>query len=252
MAKAETSAPVTTSGVESEQKGTGGAKRPSGDVERVNNARQPAAAQSASVPDWSDAYARRSYKLGITLKDFKAIPFPEETRYPGTFPVCSDNLSALEGSDADLVDLQYYPGQNIGVIKCQFFYKADVGVMQASLFLGSFHPITNDFYFFRVKSKNDEPILFLISSPFVSNAFDDVVKEFEEVFGPPSARSNSEVQNKIGNKFENTDVIYQNTSSEILLSRYGENLDRSLLEYVLVEVYDRVKKLEKDKTKGPL
>ncbi|TIQ52207.1 hypothetical protein [Mesorhizobium sp.] len=186
------------------------------------------------------------------MKDFKAIPFPEEARYPGTFPVCSDNLSALEGSEADLVDLQYYPWQNIGVVKCQFFYKSNAGVMQASLFMGSFSPITNDFYFFRVKSKNDEPILFLISSPFASNAFDDVVKEFEEVFGPPSARSNSEVQNKIGNKFENTDVVYQNASSEILLSRYGENLDRSLLEYVLVEVYDRVEKLEKDKTKGPL
>lgn len=210
---------------------------------------QPTVAPTPTASSSSEPYSRRNYKLGATLSDFKKMPHPDPDAWPNAYPVCSDTLTAPTGTPLGrLDDLQEYLWKELGVIKCQFFYETpDREAISAGLYLDSVSPFENDFYFFP-KSDGAEPILFMISSPFPSGRFDEVASAFEQKFGKPKLREDVPVQNKIGNVFENTQIMYSNGTSMIVLRRFGENLDRSSLMYELNETFDHVTSLEKKRT----
>lgn len=210
-----------------------------------NSASEGAAAQ---VSIWPDAFSRRNYKLGMTLKAFKQARYPDEKKWPGAFPVCSNAIPAQLANSPEVVDLQYHLWKEIGVIMCEFFYHSNDltrltgrDLWPAGLMLGNVSPMTNQFYFAPTE-KGGEPLLFLVASEFPSDRFDETVLAFEELLGKPKTSSNQSVQNKIGNTFQNTIIQYENQVSLIILERFGQNLNRSSVKYIGMPLYDAVVK----------
>src|ERR1700730_156610 len=39
---------------------------------------------------WQDAYSRRNYQLGITISQFRTLPYPDQKEWPNAYVVCTD------------------------------------------------------------------------------------------------------------------------------------------------------------------
>ncbi len=46
-------------------------------------------ATALESPQWPDAYARRDYKLGMSLTDFRNFPYPDQEKWPNSYPIAS-------------------------------------------------------------------------------------------------------------------------------------------------------------------
>ena len=203
----------------------------------------PTAAQ-----DWTTAYARRVYRLGTTLSDFKKTPYPDQSGWPGAVAACDD------GPTTSGAILDSNPWKRIGVVECSFFYRqndTDPFVQPAGLLLGDVSPATNNFYFYPPKD-GAEPVLFLIDTEGYGGWFDQTVAAFRAQQGEPSSVETVPMQNGFGAAFFNTVVTYHNSCSQIVLSRYGDDLNTFRVRYVLNLIGDRVEKAAAVGSAAPL
>jgi hypothetical protein len=176
----------------------------------------------------ADAYDRRGYKLGITVAEFKRLPYPEKRAEFDASPRCSDGPWPTE--NVPFPFFLRYPGWgSIGVIECRFF---DRHLDAAGLALGAHAELDNAFYFFAPEPSRD-PILFYIETVGSQDNFASTVRAFEERLGKPTTSVKRTVQNRLGNSFSDLEVVYDNSSSTIVLEPYYESIDKFSVSYRL-------------------
>jgi hypothetical protein len=180
------------------------------------------ASTAAPQSPWPDAHARRTYQLGITLSEFRAIPYPDQQGWPNAYPVCTDEARSekypYRGEDLNISE----DWKAVGVIKCTFFYDGRFGLSSAGLMLGDFGSHTE--FAFISEDGQKEPRLFLIKSGGPTGKFEDLVSAFSVALGKPSKVEKAKVQNRVGNAFENETVVWQGKSSRVELERYAATL----------------------------
>jgi len=202
----------------------------------------PADARNGSFATkrWPEAFSRRGYRLGATLAEFRATPYPDQKEWPNAFPICSNEPQPSDtfGFDAPILPDLW---TKIGAIKCVFAYRSDLfghpQVTGAGLMLGNVSPSTNEFFFFQPEDST-EPVLFFINTEGPSARFDETAVAFREALGPPTQVRNSQAQNGIGNVFQNTEIIYSRGQSVIELTRFKKTLQKFAVNYTLVPVFE--------------
>lgn len=199
--------------------------------------------------DWSDAYSRRDFKLGMTLNSFKSIKHPDQEQWPNASAVCSNER---EKDDVFLSDLKRFsddPRAKHGVFMCEHVwrYTGSKHLSTAGLMMGNTPSTTT--YYFKPPNPGDEPVLYHITTIGPSSDFSYIFNAFQEAYGQPNDISEHQVQNGLGNTFTNQTATYQNRSSKIILKRFGKNLKLFKIDHILSDIMDEVKQLV-DKTEG--
>jgi hypothetical protein len=199
---------------------------------------------------WPDAFSRRNYKLGITISQFRSIPFPDwgdQQGWPNAYPVCTDEARSktLDFSELYLSDEQ----KDAGVVECKFFWDSDsMGRREAALKMGSLYSTTT--LFFISEDGQKEPRLFWIKSIGPSDSYQDLTDTFAVAYGKPTKIMQMPVQTKSGSTFTNEISTWDNLYSSIEIARYGETTNLLQVTYLLkplAEVFD--KKLAEERAK---
>lgn len=119
------------------------------------NVSVPQTATQPSSP-WQDAYSRRNYRLGITISQFRVLPYPDQKEWPNAYPVCTDEA---RGQAFPFLEQLYISSdwKSAGVVQCTFFYndKTMNRPEVAALMLGDLGSLTN--FFFISEDGHKEP-----------------------------------------------------------------------------------------------
>jgi hypothetical protein len=173
---------------------------------------------------WPDAYSRRNYQLGITISQFRTLPYPDQDQWPNSYPICSDDPRGH--TVPFLLDLIISDDwKNAGIIQCTFFYNSSAinQPLRAALMLGDISSLTS-FYFISQEGQQ-EPRLFLIKSAGPSDSYGDLLKTFVAAFGKPSNITKEQFQTKTGSVFPNEIAVWENNNSSIQLSHFGQTTE---------------------------
>jgi PDZ domain len=216
---------------------------------------------------WPDAFSRRGYKLGITLSQFRNVPFPDMKEWPDSYSICTSDPSANTPSfstDAaddrigqpsrsqDITNMRVSVAAiEIGLprewrqaeaVACKFFHvvKPDGFGVPASLslpregglILGDLQSRTT--FFFISEDGLKEPQLFRIDSSGPSSSYAELSDAFIAAYGAPSAIVKGAYQTKSGSTFTNEIATWKNESSSISLSQYGESTEVFHVTHLLV------------------
>ena len=196
----------------------------------------PQALFAADGSSWPDAFARRSYKLGMTLADFRATPYPDTKDWPTAYAVCSDEPRAASYPYQSDVSVSK-DWREAGVIACTFFFESGPNKMvySAGLILGDI-PSQTKFYFIRA-TQDSEPRLFYITSGGPTAKYPDLLATFTQALGKPSSVKSDVVQNRLGATFKNDVATWSNTSSKVIVTRYGDTIYVLQVEHVLTPLW---------------
>lgn len=173
---------------------------------------------------WPDAYSRRNYQLGITILQFRALPYPDQDQWPNSYPICSDDpRGKIPPFRLDLMISDDW--KNAGVVQCTFFYESTAinQPLNAALMLGSLSSPTS--FYFIAQEGQQEPRLFLIKSSAPSDSYGDLLKTFASAFGKPSNVVQENFQTKSGSIFPNEIATWENNNSSIQLSHFGQTTE---------------------------
>ena len=194
-----------------------------------------ASAQTISTKGWESAYSRRDYKLGISLSQFKKIPYPDQNEWPGSYSVCSNEPAATQ-LDYDEVRVSDSL-RNAGVIKCMFFWRWSGGgrIDTAGLMLMDMQ-ILGPELFFMSPSPSAEPVLFMIVSEGPAGQFGRVVSAFTTAYVAPKKSGTAEKHNSYGQPISSQTVTWANTVSEIEVEQYGVDVRRFRITHTLTPV----------------
>lgn len=181
---------------------------------------------------WQDAYSRRNYQLGITISQFRALPYPDQREWPSAYPVCTDE--ARSQTFPFLAELNISSEwRSTGVVQCTFFYNDSTmnRPERAALMLGNLGSFTT--FFFISENGRQEPRLFLIRSGAPSDSYVDLLNTFTMAFGKPSKITREEYQTKAGSVFPNEIATWENTASSMQLERFGQTIEVLQLTHLL-------------------
>jgi hypothetical protein len=195
-----------------------------------------AAALKPSSP-WPVAYSRRNFQLGISISQFRAAPYPDQKEWPGAYSVCTGDPRSLD--PAFEVRLRISSDwKGAGVTACKFFYDSDVlkSPEEAGLVLGDINSRTT--FFFISEDGRQEPRLFRIESGGPSGSYAELSNAFVSAYGVPSKASQEQYQTKGGSIFANKISTWENASSFIRLTQFGETTE-------VFEVVHSLKPLDK-------
>ncbi|MFD9899696.1 lysozyme inhibitor LprI family protein [Mesorhizobium sp. NPDC059054] len=205
------------------------------------NPPKPDPAMAVTNP-WPAAFARRDFRLGMSLREFRSAPYPDPDKNPNAYLVCSNDPRAeqLGYSSARL-----YPDKlaAAGVVFCSYFYDVQMSygspmVMEAGIVLGDVSVMTG-FYF--IPDDAGVQRLFWISTEGPSDSFASLQQLMRKAYGEPTQRVET-WQNKLGNKFENDVLTWSNSSSQIEFRHYGSTINKFELRHTLTPLWDKLSK----------
>ena len=195
-------------------------------------AESPPSQKTVTPPGWEEAFARRDFRLGISLTEFKAMPNPDD---PESFSVCSNEP---QSEDREFFEAKIYSEAFIqaGMVKCIFFEVMDFGLptktpTPSGLLLGDL-PLLTEFYFISPDG-DDKKYLFWISTRGPSEAFDSLLPAFEKAYGLPATDATEDWQSQSGSVFKNRVLIWRNAVSSIEFRRLGNRLTSFELDHQL-------------------
>lgn len=188
---------------------------------------------SSTASDWSNAYSRLNFKLGMTLDEFRSSRLPGDS---DAYPVCSDPPISQDEHKKMTFEFKQ-PFRDVKGITCVFVHKGDGGdLFQNDMDFGSTSTRHNYFYFYRFGS-GGRYVLFQIEvwTPTVEK-FGEIAEAYVKRFGQPKSVDVEDVQNGFGAVFHNEIVTFENNSSVIRLTKYDGSLDHFTTMYWLKQV----------------
>lgn len=187
--------------------------------------------------DWSDAYTRLNFKLGMTVDEFRSSRLSGES---DAYPVCSNDPISQEEHKKMAFEFKQ-PFRDVGGITCVIVYKGHNGdIFQVDMDFGSTSTRHNYFYFYKFGSGGSY-VLFLIEvwTPTVEK-FGEISEAYVKRFGKPTSADVEDVQNGFGAVFHNEIVTFANNSSVIRLTKYDGSLDHFTAMYWLKQVASEI------------
>lgn len=189
----------------------------------------------------SIAYDLRGAKLGMTLDEFRSMPFPDQQGGREVNLICvganQDFSMSFPRYSFDETD------RELAVTKCSWAEKnsfpRDQNDIWRETHLVVGNLIAKDVTYSFIKSPDTgEQRLYditVILGGFngYDNGFSTISKALVAKYGKPSSIENGESQNKMGAKFSNTQMKWQNAESTIHLSERFTEIDNMFLNYSL-------------------
>lgn len=190
-----------------------------------------------------DQLALRNYQLGITLAEFKQIPYPDQVSRPGTDnlevrTICNDGEPRPEGFG--IAGLLLQPAESwkkIGVTVCRFYYRpptkqvatwleagievADLGRLDAEF---AFTPQSSD--------PANSQRLFSIRFEAPVADFPKLVSAYRIKYGQPSSSTNDRVQTTAGAKFDSQVLVWNRRGGKLTVTQRFATIDKSFVEYI--------------------
>jgi hypothetical protein len=226
----------------------------------MNNAERlacyDAAAKTSAAPvpmrtGGDDApYSLRGFQLGITLDDFRKVPYPDREKYPSGHAICTQDKEKKSLTYPSASQSQLEPSGlfgRAGVVICRFYiYTRDMYAAHAELrkYAGtltkkSANELTEGFLDFAgvggqpttfmftpaTLAKEKATRLFSIRVGLNNKHFDEVVTALKAKYGEPSGKATSLFKTMIGAQFENLTITWANGTSTIIVEKYADTLD---------------------------
>ncbi|AOJ62460.1 hypothetical protein WJ32_08315 [Burkholderia ubonensis] len=176
-------------------------------------------------------------KLGSTMAQFAAAAPPEfstaSSQAPhAAQPVCSDSGKTLpHGIHVDPVDEQYGGGAcgwgfdllGNGDLYAATFRVGDSAGMGVFRYIAMPGDGNAKLYHIHIQVQND--------------SMASVIDGLTAKFGPPSEKRTEPWQNKIGGRFDNTILVWKNSTSQITVRQFALSVDEGSIDYILLDHY---------------
>lgn len=181
----------------------------------------------------AEPYDLRGFKLGMTLDEFRAAPYPDEAKYEGLHVLCSGDAGADRASGGWELNV-YRPEKKVGVIRCNHF-RTDRSisvprVMEANMNVAGVG-VYQTFEF--APAPGDGALrLFRISIRSNMQYWDQFWSGYTEKFGKPSNIKTEKVQNKMGAAFDKMTATWANKESSITLEQRTSKVDHMGITYL--------------------
>jgi hypothetical protein len=215
------------------------------------------AAEAARGPSASnlkdDVFSFRGIPLGITLAEFRAIPFPDLKRWPGVQPICSGDEEAshltvplsvggLLGKAGVTICKYYKPGEPI----------AGIGLLSKwDEWAPDFAGIGNyDTVFFFCSTGDGQQRLYSILIQPSAEHFETIRAAIIARYGDPAKVQSETVQNGLGAKFERVNLFWESAASTLTLQNPGDTLNSMVVSYSHLHLSDEVEKAKKSAAKA--
>ena len=195
-------------------------------------------AQEVNPESWESAYSKRNVQLGITLEEFREIPFPDPSEHHHVVPtpVCSnDEIDGKAISMGYIADFTGY--DKVGVIKCGYYgsYKymvnsgqRDPSLVQISPYLVDWFPDAN-YYFYKPEGFESYYLFHIKTESRARWPYDVVLDALQRSIGVPTQQLIAMGQNEFGMAIESNTSIWENEVSRIkLVSNNGRLLNNTL------------------------
>lgn len=170
----------------------------------------------------AEPYDLRGFKLGMSLDEFRAMPYPDPGKYRSTSIRCSSDPGAGQNGGSSL---QLYGTEaKIGITRCNYFRPSIIEslaqkgwVDEANLDVANVG-VYQSFDFFP-DSADGVPRLYRILIRSNMDYWDQFYGAYMEKFGKPSRVTNSKVQNQAGGTFNKVTATWDNKDSSITLEQ---------------------------------
>ena len=170
---------------------------------------------------WSEAFSKSNISLGISLTEFREIPFPDENLFPSDIglpiPLCSNDTGP--GVDRYL-KLSGEPN-DINLIICHYF--------GSSTFIPSYQelesPLLLDwapdsyYYFVQPENENDYILYSIRSYLLVERAYEPILQDFLNNFGDSESFVTNNFQSQNETIPRNEISVWENEASKITMTR---------------------------------
>lgn len=217
-------------------------------------------AEELSPDSWKDAYSKRNVRLGITLEEFRKVPFPDPSKYHHIVPSpkCSNDRIAEDHIFMRFTgDITGYG--KVGAIKCGYYgtmtymvnrYMDVQSLEQISPLLVDWAPAAN-YYFFKPDGAESYYLFHITTGTKWRWPYWEIVSAFEEALGQPTQRNSVDLQNVFGATVTRTTSIWDNGVSRIRLISNNGAIKNHTLDYELTPILKIVKtKLESIRKKS--
>lgn len=158
----------------------------------------------------------------MTLDEFRAMPYPDPSKYRSTTVRCSSDPGFDRNGGSSIK--VYGPEAKVGVVRCNFFQPSIIDslankgwVDEANLDVANVRVYHQSFDFFR--DGQTAPRLFRISFRSNMQYWDQFLGAYTEKFGKPSNVLNEMVQNRMGASFDKITATWANKESSIALEQ---------------------------------
>lgn len=187
----------------------------------------------------AEPYDFRGARLGMTLSEFKSMPYPdpkpsESADLPIPAPVCTGDpyLGSLE------ILLQPRGTQaSLGMVTCIWATRKSsattsrVDYIPAAINVAGAQVSLVRYAFVKLNNEGELRLYRIGMSGFASARFERIFEGLRERFGPPSSVDQSMVQNRMGAQFPNTTATWRNDQSVILVVQRATAIDEMSLSY---------------------
>ena len=179
----------------------------------------------------AEPYSFRTYKLGMSIAEFRKLPHPDPENYKDYTPfvVCSGDPKQAE------IDFKLTASdreKKVGIIRCKYFTvdlpgqffsePVEAGIITANI---------GTYVTFQFLQTTDTYRLFEIDIESTSDNFDHFASVYTERFGTPS-RANRPVQNTLGATFEDSLLVWSNGESFIAIQQRWNQIDNMRIQYL--------------------
>lgn len=145
--------------------------------------------------------AYKSASLGLTLQEWRALPFPSpEISGPSAFSLCSNQTGLPTGVRMPITQDE----TDAGIIVCQYWQETmRRGALGMKMFFQNkaYMPIGENYVMEAPVYKFLDGSLYSISGVSELGALEDVLSGLTARYGKPSTITDGAVQNKVGNTF---------------------------------------------------
>lgn len=208
-----------------------------------------ALADDGSTP----SYDFRGARLGMTLDEFRALPFPDNSAYLSGRSVCSGDTEITPKDEMvvfSAVTLAPYE-EKLGIVKCAFYQSSThqipgtnraFTIWRPAWVLAGSHP--GEFtYSFAPPSPGEQPTLYEVSADNVRIAgASALISGLTERFGPPSSDEAGSMQVRSGAVFPRRSVRWDNGRQSITVIAPGRTSDTLSVTYRQTEQADEVRR----------
>ena len=203
-----------------------------------------------AAPVKAEPYDLRGFKLGMTLEEFKAFPFPDAEKHSGLHILCTGEPRAQDTSGAFHLDVTGAQAKT-GLIRCKHFgprrLHTMVVIQEVTLNVAGVQAFT-DFEFLPAGDDSRDLRLFRINVHSNMMNWDQFWAAYMGKFGKPTVVENGVVQNAYGATFSKTVATWNNEESRIVLEQRSSSLKTMKIMYVhdamAMDYFARLKRIE--------
>jgi len=191
---------------------------------------------AAATPAKAEPFDLRGYRLGMTLEEFRAMPYPDAGKFPGLMTLCTGDPVPPRTPGANTLKVTE-AFTKAGIIRCMHFAPRALGSIveniEAAMNVAGV-PTYPEFEFIPNGKDGMTMRLFRISFGTLMTNWDQVLNAYTTKFGKPQEIKNQVVQNSFGATFPKITATWANKESSITL----EQRKRTLRGMKIVYLYD--------------